>query len=108
VEISSNYPFYRGTGVENLENPASARPENPPAPLAEAAPEALAPDRVALVHAQNLASPPAAEVDLKQAAVLLRQVTHQFSLMNRQEMRELYQFQRLRDLCCRLQEQEGA
>jgi hypothetical protein len=57
---------------------------------------------VDLVRAQNLASPALEDTDLEKAAVLLRQVTHQFTTMERQEMRQLYQFDRLRELCCQL------
>ncbi len=61
-------------------------------------------DRVELVRAQNLASPPPEQVDIKRAANLLRQVSHQLSVLDRQDVRRLYQFDRLRDLCCLLQE----
>lgn len=64
--------------------------------------EAEGRDRVDLVRAQNLVSPFPEDVDLQKAAVLLRQVTRQFQTMERQDVHRLYQFDRLRDLCCRL------
>ena len=108
VEISSHYPYYLATGAVNPEDQVSAQPEAAKRLPEPQALETSEGDRVELVRGQNLASPPVAEVDLKETAVLLRQVAHQLSLMSRQEMRELYQFDRLRELCCRLQEPEGA
>lgn len=107
MEISSHYPHYLAKGAVNPEDQVSAQPETAKRLPEPAGLETSEGDRVELVRGQNLASPPAAEMDLKQAALLLRQVAHQLNLMSRQEMRELYQFERLRDLCCRLQEPEG-
>lgn len=70
--------------------------------------ESAAEDRVELVRAQNLASPRPEHVDLKKAVNLLRQVTHQLQLVERKEMQQLYQFDRLRDLCCRIHDQPEA
>uniref|UniRef100_A0A7C3WR36 Uncharacterized protein n=1 Tax=Desulfobacca acetoxidans TaxID=60893 RepID=A0A7C3WR36_9BACT len=61
-------------------------------------------ERVELVRAQNLASPAAEQVDLKRAALLLHQVVHQLTIMDRREVRGLYRLERLQDLCYRLQE----
>jgi hypothetical protein len=63
-------------------------------------------DRVELVRTQNLASPPPEEVDVDQAQLLLQQVQQDWSQMNRSDLRELYQFDRLRDLCCQIQQAE--
>ncbi|MDD2901899.1 MAG: hypothetical protein PHU44_05645 [Syntrophales bacterium] len=60
-------------------------------------------DRVELVRAQNQASPPPEEVDIDQALALLQQVQQDLSLSNRQDLQDLYQFDRLRDLCAQVQ-----
>ena len=60
-------------------------------------------DRVELVRAQNQASPPAEEVDMDRALELLQQVQQDLSTTNRQDLQELYQFDRLRDLCTQVQ-----
>jgi hypothetical protein len=60
-------------------------------------------DRVELVTTQNLASPPLEEVDVNQAQQLLQQVQQDWSGMNRQDLRELYQFDRLREICAQVQ-----
>ena len=60
-------------------------------------------DRVDLVRAQNQASPPPEEVDINQALELLQQVQQDLSLSNRQDLQDMYQFDRLRDLCAQVQ-----
>jgi hypothetical protein len=60
-------------------------------------------DRVELVRTQNLASPPSEEVDVDQALELLQQVQQDLSNLGRTDLRELYQFDRLRDLCAQVQ-----
>jgi hypothetical protein len=60
-------------------------------------------DRVELVTAQNQASPAPAEVDMAQAQQLLQQVQQDLSLSNRQDLQDLYNFDRLRDLCTQVQ-----
>jgi hypothetical protein len=60
-------------------------------------------DRVELVRAQNQASPPPEEVDINQALELLQQVQQDLSNTNRQDLQDLYQFDRLRDLCTQVQ-----
>jgi len=64
---------------------------------------AAAEDRVELVQAQNLTSPPVEEVDVDQALELLQQVQQGLNNYSSQELRELYQFDRLRDLCTQVQ-----
>ena len=59
-------------------------------------------DRVDLVRTQNLASPPPAEVDVNQAQQLLQQVQQDWSSFNRQDLRELYHFDRLREICAQV------
>ncbi len=55
-------------------------------------------DLVDLVTSQNLASPTPQEVDLSQAQLLLQQVQQDWSGSNRQDLGELYNFDRLRDI----------
>jgi len=59
-------------------------------------------DRVDLVRTQNLASPPPEEVDVNQAQQLLQQVQQDWSSFSRQDLRELYQFDRLREICAQV------
>ena len=60
-------------------------------------------DRVELVRAQNQASPPPEDVDINQALELLQQVQQDLSLSNRQDLQDLYQFDRLRDILAQVQ-----
>ncbi|MDI6854699.1 MAG: hypothetical protein QME75_13980 [Deltaproteobacteria bacterium] len=102
VEISGIPPYLAGRLPEpeqQIDKGRNSGQSAGGAPVSEQAGKA----RVQLVRAQNLLSPALENADLKKAAVLLRQVTHQFATMERQEMRQLYQVDRLRDLCCRLQ-----
>lgn len=55
-------------------------------------------DLVDLVTSQNLASPTPQEVDLSQAQQLLQQVQQDWSGSSRQDLGELYNFDRLRDI----------
>jgi len=59
-------------------------------------------DRVELVRTQNLASPPPEEVDVNQAQQLLQQVQQDWSSFSRQDLRELYHFDRLREICAQV------
>jgi len=99
VEISSLYPQQTMTldsGVDDrvtVSNQATQEAQNTESQTASEE------DRVELVRTQNLASPPAQEVDVNQAQQLLQQVQHDWSSMNRQDLRELYQFDRLREIC---------
>ena len=61
-------------------------------------------DRVELVRTQNLASPPQEQVDVNQAQQILQQVQQDWSQMSRQDLRDLYQSDRLRDLCTQVQQ----
>lgn len=103
MEITSLYPQQTLTlepGVEDraaVSRQIAQEAQNPENQAAEAE------DRVELVRTQNLASPPAEEVDVNQALELLQQVQDNLSQMNRQDLRELYQFDRLRDLCTQVQ-----
>jgi hypothetical protein len=98
VEISNQYPYYTAKLAPEPEEqtacgqPASRRTE------ANSPEEAAVVDRLELVRAQNIASPAQEPVDLARAAELLRQVQDQMNLLEKQEARELYQFDRLRDL----------
>lgn len=99
MEISSLYPQQTMTldsGVDDrvtVSNQATQEAQNTESQTASEE------DRVELVRTQNLASPPAQEVDVNQAQQLLQQVQHDWSSMNRQDLRELYQFDRLREIC---------
>ncbi len=79
-----------------------------PGPRPQAPSAAPGEDRVELVQAQNLESPQPRPVDLEQALVLLRRVTEQLAGLEKQEARQVYQFDRLRELCCNLQEPSAA
>jgi hypothetical protein len=102
VEISGIPPYVPGQLAKpeyQIDKGRGSDHNSGPTPVGEQGSEA----RADLVRAQNLASPALKDADLKEAAVLLRQVTHQFATMERQEMRRIYQFDRLRELCCQLQ-----
>lgn len=103
MEISSLYPQQTMTldsGVDDrvsVSNQATKEAQNTGSQTTAEA------DRVDLVTAQNLASPPPEEVDVNQAQELLQQVQQDWSSMNRQDLRELYQFDRLREICAQVQ-----
>lgn len=107
MEISSHYPYYPAT--------LTAEPQDQTIGSQQAAksPEATAPetvgteDRLDLVRTQNLASPPQEPVDLAKAADLLRQVQDQMQGLNKQDVSQLYQFDRLRDLLYRVSQPNG-
>lgn len=103
MEISGLPPYLAAQVSNDPENLVANGQDAAKTPKAAPAQEAAAKDRVELVRSQNLVSPPPEDTDLKKAAILLRQVSHQLKTMERQDMRQLYQFDRLRDLCCRLQ-----
>lgn len=108
VEISNLYPYYTAKLMREPDDqtscgqPASRGTEanNPDSSAAE--------DCLELVRAQNMASPAQEPVDLARAAELLRQVQNQMNLLEKQEARELYQFDRLRNLLCQVSQNEGA
>ncbi|MEW6659578.1 MAG: hypothetical protein AB1424_13035 [Thermodesulfobacteriota bacterium] len=103
MEISSLYPQQTMTldsGVDDRVTVANqATPEAQNAESQTASEE----DRVELVTTQNLASPPPEEVDVDQAQQLLQQVQQDWSNFSRQDLRELYQFDRLREICAQVQ-----
>jgi cell division septation protein DedD len=103
LEISGLSPYLAVQVSADPEDQTTASQETAQAAKSSPTPATSAPDRVELVRTQNLASPPPEQMDIKEAAILLRQVTLQLGGMERQDMRQLYQFDRLRDLCCRLQ-----
>jgi hypothetical protein len=103
LEISGLSPYLAAQVSADTENQPASGQETTEAAESFPTVGTSAQDRVELVRTQNLASPPLEQVDIKKAAILLRQVTHQLNLMERQDMRQLYQFDRLRDLCHRLQ-----
>jgi len=104
MEISSLYPQQTVTlesGVEDrvaVSRQAAQGLEDP-----ENQSDDSAEDRVELVRTQNLASPPSEEVDMDQALELLQQVQQHWNNLSRQDLRGLYQFDRLRDLCTQVQ-----
>jgi len=106
VEISSPYPYCVPRLALELEDQAGTSRRASGKPEAHDLGAAPAADAVDLVQAQNLLSPPSEAVDLTRAAELLSQVRDRMSLMDRQEVRELYQFDRLRDLLCRVSQGE--
>ncbi len=102
MEISGLSPYQAAQVSTEPENQVSTKQDSHEAQGTAPVQETGVNDRVELVRTQNLASPPPEHVDIKRAVLLLRQVTHQLTLMERQDMRQLYQFERLRDLCCQL------
>lgn len=105
MEISTYYGYRTVFLVPESEDGVTNSPRPMPEPESQAMEDNWGEDRFALVRLQNLASPAAQEVDLKQALALLRQVEKQFADLTRQELRDLYQFDRLRDLCCQIEPQ---
>ncbi len=107
VEISNLYPYYTAKLTPEPQEqsscgqPASGPTEanNPEQPTAE--------DCLELVRTQNMASPPQEPVDLARAAELLRQVQDQMNVLEKQEARELYQFDRLRELLYQVSQNGG-
>jgi hypothetical protein len=98
VEISNLYPYYTAKLAPEPEEQTSCGQTAARATEANNLEQATVEDRLELVRAQNVASPPQEPVDLARAAELLRQVQDQMNVMEKQEARELYQFDRLRDL----------
>jgi hypothetical protein len=102
LEIYGLSPHEAAPVTADPENQASTGANAAANPGASPAQKTAAGDRVELVRTQNLASPAPVDMDGPKAALLLRQVTQEIKLMERQDMRHLYQFDRLRELCCRL------
>jgi hypothetical protein len=106
VEISNYYPYYTTKLATEPEQQATAGQQAPKSTEATAAGMLETEDRLDLVRTQNLASPPQEPVDLAKAADLLRQVQDQMQTMGKQDARELYQFDRLRDVLYRISQPE--
>lgn len=107
MEISSHYPFYTQRMAPEPENQAAGSKVDSPKTEANVSAGIDNEDRLELVRAQNLVSPPQESVDLAWAAELLRQVQEQFLGMEKQEARELYEFDRLRDLLYKVSQPDG-
>ncbi len=103
MEISIYHSYPTIILAPESEETGSTSPRPPMNQKSSALEQKWQDERSTLVRLQNLASPQAKEVDVQQAVALLRQVQEQFASRDRQELRELYQFERLRDLCCQIQ-----
>ena len=108
MEISSHYPYYTAKLAPETQEQASKSQQASKSPEGTAAGMVETEDRLELVRTQNLASPPQEPVDLAKAADLLRQVQDQMQGLGKQDARELYQFDRLRDLMYRVSQPDGA
>jgi hypothetical protein len=106
VEISSYNPYYTAKLAPEPEEQTTVSQQAQKNPEAKAAGMLATEDRLELVRTQNLASPPQEPVDLAKAADLLRQVQNQMQTLDKQDARELYQFDRLRDLLYRVSQPE--
>jgi len=106
VEISSLYPQQMVSLESGVEDRVTVSQQATQTSQNQENPSATEEDRVELVRTQNLASPPPEEVDLNQALELLQQVQQDWSQLDRKDLRELYEFDRLRDLCCQVQQVE--
>lgn len=107
MEISSYYPYYSAKLAPEQQEQTAAGQQTQKSTEPTAAGLLETEDRLELVRTQNLASPPQEPVDLARAADLLRQVQDQMQTMDKQNARELYQFDRLRDLLYRVSQPEG-
>lgn len=103
MEISGLSPYLTAPGSADAETQTGVSQETAGRAELLGAQAPAAQNRAEVVRTQNLASPAPEQVDIGQAATLLRQVTQRFSFMEHQDMHRLYQFDRLRDLCHRLQ-----
>ena len=106
MEISSYYPYYTAKLAPEPEEQTTTGQQAQKSSEAKAAEMLESGDRIELVRAQNLASPPQEPVDLAKAADLLRQVQDQMQTLDKQDARDLYQFDRLRDLLYRVSQPE--
>lgn len=107
MEISSPYLYYTAKLAPEPEDQTSAGQQASSSPEATVSGKVDTEDRLELVRAQNLASPPQEPVDLARAAELLGQGQDQLHLLGKQEARELYQFDRLRNLMYRVAHNDG-
>ncbi len=105
MEISG-LALYGGLALSEADSRSLTPPSAAGQPKPAAPAEAL-PARVDLVQSQNLASPGPSPVDVRQAQALLGKVTEGLAGLDKPELRQLYQFHRLRELCCRLPEPPG-
>ena len=103
MEISSLYPQQTVTLESGVEDRVAVSHQTTQEVQDQESQNNAAQDRVDLVTAQNQASPAPEELDMGQALQLLQQVQENLSLSNRQDLQDLYQFDRLRDLCAQVQ-----
>ena len=109
VEISNLYPYYTAKLTPEPEKQTSCgQPASRGTEAQNPEQAAAAEDCLELVRTQNMASLPQEPVDLARAAELLRQVQDQLNLLEKQEARELYQFDRLRLLLYQVSQNDGA
>ena len=106
MEISNSYLYYTAKLAPEPEEQTSGGQQTSSSPGATVSGKVETEDRLELVRAQNLASPHQEQVDLARAAEILRQVQDQLPLLGKQEARELYQFDRLRDLLYRISQND--
>ncbi|MEW6388320.1 MAG: hypothetical protein AB1491_12460 [Thermodesulfobacteriota bacterium] len=107
MEISALSSFQTVNLTPETEEQISLSPQPARAEETQAVPETAAGDRVDLVRTQNLASPTPEPVDLERASLLISQLQEQMSSMPKEDMRQLYQFDRLRDLALQIHNQAG-
>jgi hypothetical protein len=107
VEISSHYPYYTARLSTEAQEQTTGNQQTAKVREAAAPEVAANADRLDLVTAQNLASPPQEPVDLARAASLLNQVQDQMQGLDRGGAQNLYQYDRLRDLMLRVSQPEG-
>lgn len=107
MEISSLNPYHTQQLAPESENQATGSQVNSLRTEVNVPEVVDNEDRLELVRAQNLVSPAQEDVDLARAAELLQQVQDQLQTMDKQEARELYQFDRLRDLLYRVSQPDG-
>ncbi len=107
MEISSHYPYYTAQLTAESQDQTMSSQKAQKTPEASATEMVASQDRLDLVRTQNLASPAQEPVDLAKAADLLRQVQNQMQGLDKQDARDLYQFDRLRDLMYRVSQPEG-
>uniref|UniRef100_A0A7V6DPL8 Uncharacterized protein n=1 Tax=Desulfobacca acetoxidans TaxID=60893 RepID=A0A7V6DPL8_9BACT len=108
MEIPSYYPYYTAKLAPEQEEQTAAGQQTQKSTAVKAAELLETEDRLELVRTQNLASPPQEPVDLARAADLLRQVQGQMQTIDKQNAKELYQFDRLRGLLFQISQPEGA
>jgi hypothetical protein len=103
MEISSLYPQQTMTLDSGVDDRVTVANQGTTEAQNAESQTAVEEDRVELVTTQNLASPPPAEVDVDQAQQLLQQVQQDWASFSPQDLRELYQFDRLREICAQVQ-----